>query len=290
LGGDLIVSRSQLLDNQALAGGGIAADAGAGDVLVFASVIKDNLATGSGGGVWCEECDNVTVIFSRLVDNITGELGGAIYAEGTRVLASTSRLSRNNANAGGGIWANYAVVQVLDSEMADNEADTTDGGAVNIGGTLNIERSTLAGNIAPAGGGGAVYMIGDGDFASANSTYSGNSALWGGGLGLAGNFGPGPDVLIGTSTFFNNESTFPNTAEHIFGVWNTFGLYNSIVANDLTTGAVFDPYCSGALTAGNHNLIDDASCDTGGVNFNLGQVMDLDPNLAYNGGPTRTHK
>ena len=286
LGGDLILSRSRLLDNQALAGGGIAANSGAGNVYVFASVIKDNLATANGGGVWCDDCDSVTIVLSRLVDNITGGLGGAIFAEGTSATARISSISRNNADAGGGIWANFAVVQVLDSEMADNEADTLDGGAVYIGGTLNIQRSTLAGNSAPAGSGGAVYMVGDGDFASANSTYSGNSALFGGGLGLAGNFGPGPDVLIGTSTFFNNESTFANTAEHIFGMWNTFGLYNSIVSSNLAAG--FDS-CTGALTAGNHNLIDDASCDTGAVDFNLGTVTNLDPGLAYNGGLTRTH-
>ena len=286
LSGDLIVSRSRLLDNQGLAGGAIAAGSGAGDVLVFASMIKDNLATGSGGGVWCDECDSVTTILSGLVDNITGGQGGAIYAEGTSVTTSTSYISRNNADQGGGIWANYAVVQVLDCEMANNDADQLDGGAIFTGGTLNIQRSTLADNEAPWGSGGAVYVVGDGDFVSANSTYSGNSALWGGGLGLSGNFGPGPDVLIGTSTFFNNESTFGGTGDQIFGAWNTFGLYNSIVASDFATG---DPYCSGPLTAGNHNLIDDASCNTGGASFNLGVVTGLDLTLAYNGGISRTH-
>lgn len=172
--------------------------------------------------------------------------------------------------------------------MAENEADTLDGGAISIGGTLNIERSTLAENTA-VNQGGAVYMAGNGAFASGNSTYSGNSALCGGAVALFPNFGPGADVLMGTSTFFNNESTFPGCAEHIFGGWNSFGLYNSIVANDLTGGAVFDPYCSGALTDGNHNLIDDNSCDTALATFNLGPVTDLDFNLAYNGGLSRTH-
>lgn len=43
------------------------------------------------------------------------------------------------------------------------------------------------------------------------------------------------------------------------------------------------------MTAGEHNLIDDASCDTGGGTFNLGIVTGLDQSLGYNGGLTRTH-
>ncbi len=288
LSGDLVVSRARLLDNTALAGGAIAASAGAGYVTVVGSVVKGNLATGSGGGIWCDGCTAVLVTLSRMVENITGGLGGEINGFGTTVTTWASHLSRNNADGGGAIYANFADVHVLDSELASNEADATDGGAVNVGGTLNIQRSTLAENTA-AEEGGAVYIAGVGPFVSANSTYSGNEAWVGGALALFANIGPGADVLIGTSTFFDNESTFPGVAEHIFGGWNTFGLYNSIVANDLSGGAVFDPYCSGPVTAGQHNLIDDASCDTGAGTFNFGIVTGLDQGLAYNGGLTRTH-
>ena len=52
---------------------------------------------------------------------------------------------------------------------------------------------------------------------------------------------------------------------------------------------MLEPYCNGALTGGSNNLIDDASCDPGGLGFNLGMVSGLDPVLAYNGGITRTH-
>ena len=288
LSGDLVVSRSRLLDNTALVGGAIAAPPGAGDVKLVASVLRDNLATANGGGIFCDQCTGVYVTLSRLSDNVTAGLGGAIHAFGTTVTTWASYLSRNNADGGGAIFANYAEVNVLDSEFADNEADSLHGGAIYAGGTLNIQRSALAENFAAVEGG-AVYLAGEGPFVSANSTYSGNEALVGGALSLFANGGAGADVLVGTSTFFDNESTFAGVAEHIFGAWNTFGLYNSIIANDLNGGLVFDPYCSAPMTAGQHNLIDDASCDTGGATFNLGVVTGLDQNLAYNGGMTRTH-
>jgi hypothetical protein len=288
LSGDLLLTRARLLDNQALAGGAIAAGPGSGAVRLFATTAQGNLGTANGGAIWCDTCGGVDVVLSRVIENVTGGLGGGVYAMGTDVLASFSSLSRNNADSGGAVYANFADVQILDSDVSGNEADASNGGAVFIGGTLNIERSTLAENSA-ANEGGAVYLSGDGVFVSANSTYSHNTALCGGGLSLFANFGAGFDVIVGTSTFFHNESTFPGCAEHIFGSWDTFELYNSIVANDLGGGIPFDPYCSAPLDDGQHNLIDDASCDTGVATFNLGQVTGLDFNLAYNGGPTRTH-
>lgn len=286
--GDLFVSRSRFLDNETNAvGGAIAADANAGEIYIALSTLRGNRSSSSGGAIWCDDCDGVNIAFSHIVDNLAGGLGGAIYAWGTEVLASTSYISRNTANGGGGIYGNFALVQVLDSEMTENWADTLDGGAISTAGTLNIQRSTLAENTA-ANQGGAVYMVGDGDFASGNSTYSGNNALCGGGIALTVNFGPGADVLIGTSTFVDNDSTFPGCSEHIFGAWTSFELYNSILTND-PAGGPFDPYCSGGLSDGNHNLIDDASCNTGGATFNLGTISNIDYNLAYNGGISRTH-
>jgi predicted outer membrane repeat protein len=286
--GDLFIFRSRLLDNESNASGGaIAAAIGSGDIFVSFSSLRGNRASNRGGGIWCDECTGVKLVFSAILDNLSGNLGGGIYAFGTDVLASTCYISGNTADGGGGIYANYALVQVLDSEMAENEADTLDGGAISTAGTLNIERSTLANNTA-ANQGGAVYMAGDGGFASGNTTYSGNSALCGGGIALFANFGPGADVLIGTSTFVDNDSSFPGCSEHIFGGWNSFGLYNSILAND-PAGGPYDPYCSGSLSDGNHNLIDDASCDNGTATFNLGVVSNLDFSLDNNGGITRTH-
>lgn len=286
--GDLIVLRSRFIDNETnAAGGAVAAGLGAGDIYISLSTLRDNRSSSSGGAIWCDECTGVNLVFTKFVDNLAGGLGGAIYAYGTDVLARTSYISRNTADGGGGIYGNYALVQILDTEMTANTADTLDGGAVSVAGTLNIERSTLAENTA-ANQGGAVYMAGDGGFASGNSTYSGNEALCGGGIALFANSGLGADVLIGTSTFVDNDSSFPGCSEHIFGGWNNFELYNSIVTNN-PAGGPYDPLCSGGLSDGNNNLIDDASCNTGGATFNLGTISNIDLNLAYNGGVSRTH-
>ena len=285
--GELLVSRTQITDNTAAFGGAIATVSGAGTVSVFASDVSNNHATASGGGIWCEECDSVYVTFSRMVDNVAGVQGGAIYANGAPVNIWTSYVSRNNADDGGAIYANYGLVTVRDSELADNEADSGNGGAIYAAGDLSIQRSTLAGNTS-AFEGGAVFMIGGGALASANSTYSGNNAMIGGALSLATNLGLGPDVLIGTSTFYNNQASFPTGAEHFAGSWFNFQLFNSIVTGGINGG----PICFSALDAGMNNLIDSDntdSCDTGIAGFNLGAVVDFDQNLAYNGGITRTH-
>jgi predicted outer membrane repeat protein len=171
--------------------------------------------------------------------------------------------------------------------MAENYADVTDGGAIYTGGSLNIQRSTLAENSAE-GLGGAVFQIGNAGFASGNTTYSGNSAWCGGGIALSIGLTSGSDILIGTSTLIDNNSIFDDCSEHIYGSWNSFGLYNSIIASDPLAGPYSD-YCSGALTDGNYNLIDEPSCDNGGVTFNLDAISNIDFNLANNGGISRTH-
>ncbi len=288
VGGDLRLTRAVLSNNEASFGGAVAAGPGSGTVTLLGTTLQDNLATGSGGGIWCDSCNGITTTLSRIIDNVTGGLGGGIYVWGADATIWTSRLMRNNADSGGAIYANFASLNILDTEVSKNEADSTDGGAIFTGGNLVIQRSSVSENTA-ATSGGAVYFYGSGnDFLSSNSTYSGNEALCGGAVTFFPNFGPGGDILVGTSTFYDNTSTFPGCAEHFVGGFNSFGLYNSIVAND-PAAVGLDPLCSGAMTAGNHNLADDASCDAAAGGFSLGVVTGLAATLAYNGGLTRTH-
>lgn len=291
--GNLTVSRSRLLDNNAApggAGGAIAASGLSTAVNLVSTVVEGNNAGFDGGAVWCDGCLGVTLLLSRVIENTAGGTGGAIWIEESNALVSSfSYLSRNSAGQGGAINAAAVDVHLLDSELADNAATNGDGGAVFIAGNLNIERSTLAGNTASLDSGGAVYFLNAGAFvanifASANSTYSGNTALCGGGLFFDANFGAGGDVKIGTSTFAGNVSNFAGCADHIIDGANTIELYNSIVS-----GSSGNPACGAPLTGGTHNLLVDASCDTGVALFNLGAVTGLNAALAYNGGLTRTH-
>jgi hypothetical protein len=88
---------------------------------------------------------------------------------------------------------------------------------------------------------------------------------------------------MGTSTFFGNVSAIGFCGDHFQSAASSLELYNSIVEGG------FGINCNAAMNGGAHNLIDDATCDSGAANFNLGAVTLLDPVLAYNGGPSRTH-
>jgi len=287
--GDLRLSKSRLLDNQASVGGGIAARAAAGNVDVVGSHIAGNLGTAGGGGIWCDGCGGVSIVDSEISDNVAGGSGGAIRALGTTVSVRRSHLMRNNADEGGAVHATAAALTITESELSDNEADSADGGGIFIGGTLNLERSTLAGNTALFGNGGAVHVGANSLVFGSNSTFSGNTAAAGGALSLPSNFGSGSVATIVTSTFYGNEATVPGLAEHISGDWNFFSLHNSIITASPLAGGVPGPFCNAALNFGQHNRIDDNSCDSGGATFNLGAVTDLDPLLAANSGLGRTH-
>jgi predicted outer membrane repeat protein len=285
-GGQLYVIASRLLDNFAPGNGGAIA-VGAGSTLtVSISTARRNTASTSGGAFSCANCAGIGLFSSLVTDNTAGAFGGAIYADSAVVSVNTrlNSLARNSADGGGAIYATGSVVHVTDSNVEENRADSLDGGAVYAGGGyLNVERSTFADNTASVGNGGAIAVFENGALTSANSTYSGNSAAQGGAISLLPNFGLGPTAVIGTATFFGNSCTFVGCAGHIGnGIPSTLELYNSILSGGAGT------MCFAVAARGRNNLLDDNTCGAA-ANFNLGVVTGLDPVLALNGGPTRTH-
>ncbi len=281
--GNLVVVGARLLNSTALAGGAIAQQS-TGLVLVSGSIIQGNTGNATGGGIWCSGCVSVRVIASFVTGNVAGSTGGGIHVVATDLDVWASSVSNNNADAGGGIYALSSAVRVWDAGVSLNEADNGDGGGLFVTGTLDLERSTVAENTAVIGNGGGLFMVGGGALAMGNSTISQNEASCGGGLSLVDDIYDGPTAIIGTTTLYGNGSTFGACGEQIqTGLLGTKELYNSIV-----TGSA-GSQCNNPLDGGNHNLLDDATCDTGGATFNLGVVTLLESNLAFNGGLTRTH-
>jgi predicted outer membrane repeat protein len=281
LAGDLMVTGSRLVDNEALAGGAISHES-TGVLLLLTSTLEGNLSSATGGAISCDSCGGVDIRLSILRDNDAGASGGAVYIELSTLDVWLSAISDNSADYGGGVRALLAPVTIHDSSLMRNLADV-DGGAVYGTSTIEIQRSTLAGNSA-ATNGGAVHASGPIYVAVSNSTFSENTALCGGGFYLLTGYPVGPEVLVGASTLFGNGATSAFCAGHFHDAGtNSLELYNSIVDGGLGNS------CNFAMTDGNYNLVDDASCNSGGATFNLGAVTGLDPVLAYNGGPTRTH-
>jgi CSLREA domain-containing protein len=145
----------------------------------------------------------------------------------------------------------------------------TDGGGIRNQAQLTLRDVTLSGNTA-GGSGGAIYNAQGAVLTIANSTLSGNQA---GGSG-------GGIYNDGTATL-NNVTIAENTAVNGGGVSNENGaltIQNTIVAGNFSSSD-----CSGTLTSGGYNLIQDASgCTisgdtTGnltGINPNLGELGD----------------
>jgi hypothetical protein len=278
--GDLVVTGSRLIGNLALSGGAIAQQS-PGTLLVLTSLLEGNTSSATGGAIHCDACGGVEIGLSVVNGNAAGTTGGAIHIEESELGVWLSGLSDNAADHGGAIRALLAPVAILDSALQRNQAEL-DGGALSATSTVNIQRSTLAENIA-GNNGGAVIVEGNPPVAVSNSTFSGNTAFCGGAFSLVAGLAGGPVALMGASTFFGNVSAVAFCGDHFQGSATSLELYNSIVDGG------FGSACNAAMTGGAHNLIDDGTCNTGAASFNLGAVTGLDPALAYNGGPTRTH-
>jgi hypothetical protein len=235
--------------------------------------------------------------------------GGAILNETAHLTVSDSTISGNTGPSyGGGIYSGYP-----SSPTTGYLAD------------LTVRRSTLSGNHTSQGGGAIYFNHGSGHIA--DSTITGNSAFWGGGLGIYYMQGP---TVIENSTISGNTATGStpdrggglyifrnpagvtlssatvsgNTAEEGGGVFD-YGyiplsgpsnqppvLHNTIVAGNTATG--FGPDVSndnGSSFNSAFSLIQDTS--TGTVNETVAgsDITGQDPQLSAlgsNGGATQT--
>ncbi len=172
---------------------------------------------------------------------------------------------------------------------------------VAVGATLSLNNLTIANGAGSSGGG----LQNAGTSIVANSTFSGNSASFGGAINNASNV-----LSVTNSTFSNNttsggfggaiynngtavtvtNSTFSgNSAPGGFGgaLLNNavagFTVRNSIVANSAAGGN-----CSGAIANGGNNIDSGTTCGWLAGSGSMSSTSPLLGALASNGGPTQT--
>jgi hypothetical protein len=176
------------------------------------------------------------------------------------------------------------------------------GGAIanDFGGDITLTDATVSGNSAGGffGGGGGIYN--KGDAVITRTTISGNSAYIGGGLfndgiaditnsTLSGNSGGldkgGAIDNTGTVTLVSSTLSGNSAGNEGAGALNVFSgpayLTNTLLADNSPKSCKTG---SGSVNDNGGNLADDDTCGT--IPDTLGG---LDPSLADNGGPTRTH-
>ncbi len=179
--------------------------------------------------------------------------GGAILNSENLTLTS-STLSGNSADRGGGIFnTNTGTATLTSSTLSGNSADR--GGGIFNGGTVTITSSTLSGNSAYyylGGGGGGIFNGGTATISS--STLSGNSAgRYGGGISnygtatisnstLSGNSarGSAPFLDYGSGGGIHNTGTVTISSSTLSGnsAYLGGGIYNSIGTATITSSLV----------------------------------------------------
>jgi hypothetical protein len=270
-----------------------------GTLMVSNSTLASNYGY-SGGAIFNE--GTLTVSNSTLSNNSAsvGGNGGAIFNGGTLTI-SNSTFTGNSALSGGGI-SSYAKLTVSNSTFVGNRADS--GGAIFNGGTLTVNRCTLAGNSALGHNGvGAGIGVGGGIYSTsysltvADSTLSGNSADYGGGIYYFPGGGPN---LLANDTIAANRANAQASGGQGGGIYiwsDAFGpltLNNTIVAgnfNGASASTIADDIAGTVNSASAYNLI--GTGGSGGLQngANGNQVGVANPGLAPlsdNGGPTQT--
>jgi|GEM_PF-3544995 len=172
-----------------LCGGGILNN---GQLTVNGCYISHNTAD-YGGGICNTYSNKATIKGSSILENKASTNGGGIYSDGTVILTG-STVSKNAAAYGGGIVndATISVLSIASSTISENTASSI-GGICNYG-TMDITGSTISGN----SGGGISQLWGKAKVM--DSTISGNSADFGGGIYVCGG-----SLFVGGKTQITNN-------------------------------------------------------------------------------------
>ena len=253
------------------------------------------LAIGSGGDLTLQE----TTVTGGLSPN---ENGGGIINYGTLALTACT-VSNNFAYNGGGGVHSSGVSTLTHSIVSDNTAMVS--GGVSNHGVLTLANSTISGNFANSRGGG-VFNNADAMMTVTNSTISGNTAdNDGGGVSNSGILHLSSSTVSGNSAAGHSDSGYEVYLGKGGGVLNSLGtltLVQTLVSGNsaASRGAEVYHYSgepSGAIIANGFNLFGhDGDAGIGGFVPGVTDIVPavplagiLDPALADNGGPTKTH-
>ena len=187
---DVTLSGNSIAEANPGNGGGF--HSGGGDAVVTGGTVSGNTAT-EGGGLWTS---------------------GTLTVDGTTITGNTGT-GDDAANGGGGIYNEGGVVDVFDATVSDNQATGTagsGGGVLNSGGETVIMTSTISGNTANRAGGGVESADGTLILVMTDVTDNDTGTSPGNGGGVHGG---GATIVVGAGTFSGN------TAVEGGGLWSS---------------------------------------------------------------------
>ena len=259
-----------------------------------------------------------SVLHHNQTTSATDGWGGAILLwDGAAVGILNSELYSNTARHGGAIFNSFAnsSVSLQDSIVRDNKATNGNGGAIysangglttntvtisgntatNVGGGIMLDaasigsilKTTFSGNSTDSSGGGIFIGHGNAVVTIQNSTFSGNSAAFGGAVDVTK-----ATVSVTNVTIFGNSATLGASGlDNGTYAFEGTTLKNTIIAGSLAGANCHDGNAQTIISA-DGNLSDDTSCST---YFNKPHDLNGAANnpllgpLALNGGTTKTH-
>jgi hypothetical protein len=261
-----------LSGNRAVFGGGLAllGSNTVATVTLTACSVVGNVANLGGGGLYASK-NSVAVVDSVVTQNIASFGGGAMADSPmgditfTRATISNNVASGGGGEGGGGIYVQgNAAASVLDSTIANNQAQDTGGGVLVSRGSFRATNSTLSGNSA-GDMAGAIYMSDGTVLMLANSTIAANASTLGAAVEVTNAM---PTITI-VDTIIAGNQPVPDIESNPGGAsWDISysiigqpGTITLVGAGNQTGGAVPPPFGAGGW---------------------LGPLQD-------NGGPTQTH-
>jgi hypothetical protein len=246
----------------------IPADPGGQNVTISGLTIADGTGVQNrGGGIFS---DQVTVTLSNCT--VTGNavdtsgFGGGIYLNGGTVTLNSCMVSANTSGGGGGgIYNNFGTLIVNASTVSGNTSGASGGGILSIGSHLGqpdamvtITSSLIADNSSAPGGFNVGGVDINGPVTITDSTISGNTGYWGGGISLLGSLTHQTIATIsGCAIFGNTASTL---GAGLANQEDTLTITDTVVSgNTSVRDAVGGIYNGGRLT-----LIDSVVSDNVG--------------------------
>lgn len=235
-------------------GGGIFADSSV--VIINNSTISNNFAVFDGGAIIMQDDSQLTIDGCLFDLNSAEDRGGAIaLSAGTGVNSTiaNSQFTRNtNQGLGSALFVGRkGFINMVNCSLSENGNSNTEGGTLYVvDGTVNMENSKFAFNVAQSGGaielsrsanltafnsqflnnsatglGGAIYTSVKSSATVSSSAFSGNTALEGGAI-----------YAIGASrVILNDVSSIDNTAQSFGGVVSVAATASlSILASNFT--------------------------------------------------------
>ncbi|MBI5954480.1 MAG: Ig-like domain repeat protein [Chloroflexi bacterium] len=234
-------------------GGTITFDGDHTVVLVSELGIDKSLTIDGTGHTVTVSGNHVTRVFKLTGGTIT--LNRLTISDGYFVDGSYS------GDSGAGIHVNGSTLYLTNSTVSNNATGWPGGGGLELrSGTANVSNSTFTGNSGVYGGG--IDSSGGTTLNVTNSTFSGNSATQaGGGLSVGGTGN------IVNSTISGNTAGWAGGGGGINNEAGAITVTNSIIANNPTGGNCFNHYDLPQYPfVGVNSLVDDGSCSAGFVN------------------------